>query len=157
MYKELIEERVGRKAVSKNFSKDATLGMLNAALKAYPLIVLANLTTNSYILVKNEGFLFHDLPESGRYDDMIDDGLDFIHEHYQRVFFGCFNRENLLERYERGQEEIYAEVYQRKKDGTYHWVCITAMRLQDEDNDDIIQLCLSRELPEQIERPFGRK
>ena len=157
MYKELIEDRIGKRRIATGVERDATLGMLNAALKTYPLIVLANLSANSYVIVRNDDFLDADFPESGKFDDMIDNGLDYVHDHYQRVFFGCFSRENLLARYERGQEEVYAEVYHRVRDGSYRWISITAIRLNDDDNDDIMHVCFCRELPEQTERPFGRK
>ena len=153
MYKDLIANWITRKEVSA----EAKLGMLDAVLDAYPLIILSNLTRNEYVLLKNENFLFHDMPECGNFDELIDIGSDNIHVNYQDAFYDCFDRQNLLKSYSCGKKEIYAELYQKRKDLSYFWISAHVIRLPNE-GDDIIQICFAREIPDRDSNVrIGRK
>ena len=57
-----------------------------AIAQVYPMIVLANLSRNTYTMVRDEGFLCNEITGSGRYDDLIDDNVDNIHPNYQKLF-----------------------------------------------------------------------
>ena len=57
-------------------SVEEVLSVFEAVSQAYPMIVSANLTKNTYTMIKDDGFLAGDLPASGRFDDLIDFGDD---------------------------------------------------------------------------------
>lgn len=127
----------------KNITSEEIQSIVNAVMQVYPMIVLANLTKNSYTMIRDEGFLCRDLVSSGCYDDMIDDGVENIHPNYQKLFLECFSRENLLKNYANGKSEVYAELYQKDKQDKYHWVSTHAIKIENESGD-IIQICLNR-------------
>ena len=68
-------------------SVEEILSVFEAVSQAYPMIVSANLTKNTYTMIKDDVFLARDLPARGRFDDLIDFGVEFIHPNYQSVFF----------------------------------------------------------------------
>ena len=76
-------------------SVEEILSVFEAVSQAYPMIVSANLTKNTYTMIKDDGFLAGDLPVRGRFDDLIDFGVEFIHPNYQSVFLENFSRETI--------------------------------------------------------------
>ena len=60
-------------------SVEEMVSVFGAMMEAYPMIVRANLTKNTYTMIKDDGFLVDDIPMTGRYDDMIDIGVEGIH------------------------------------------------------------------------------
>ena len=147
-YKSRMDEK---KSSSKELKK-----IVKAVMKVYPMIVWANLSKNTYTMVRDEGFLCRDIPPSGRYDDMIDDGVENIHPNYQRLFLECFSRENLLKNFGMGKNEVYAEIYQKDKESNYHWVSVHVIRIEDESGD-VIQICLNRILDEVSIKDYGQR
>lgn len=147
MYQKLISEWSG----TSELPRGVKLGILDAVLEAYPMIVLANLTTNEYVFIKDEGFLNQHNERTGNYDDMIDLNVENIHPNYQELFIKCFERKNLLKNYANEKNDIYAELYQKNHDGSdYNWVSCHSIRVYDE-SEDVIHLCLNRVLSDNAE------
>jgi hypothetical protein len=121
------------------------MDILDAITQVYPMIVLANLTRNSYFMLKDEGFLFDKAMASGNYDAMIEEGVKNIHPHYRSLFLECFSRELLMKHFLTGKKVIEAKIYQKNQQGEYHWVKIRVLRVADESGD-IVEICLSQEL-----------
>ncbi|MGN0436639.1 MAG: hypothetical protein ACI4D8_08425 [Wujia sp.] len=121
------------------------LGIVQAVSQVYPMIVLANLTKNTYTLLRNEGLLYNKVMDSGCYDDLIDDNVKNIHKNYQKLFLECFSREYLIKTFKDGKTEVYAELYQKNEQGNYHWVSIQVVRIYNKDGD-ICHICLNRGL-----------
>lgn len=119
------------------------LDILEAITRVYPMIVLANLSKNSYSMLKNEGFLHDQVMLCGDYDEMIQDGVKNIHPDYQSVFLDCFSRDNLIRRFENGIKEVEAKIYQKNQEGQYHWALVKVIRVVDESGD-LVQICLNR-------------
>lgn len=140
----------------KNISSKELKSIVDAVMQVYPMIVLANLTKNTYTMIRDQGFLYRDLEPFGCYDDMIDDGVENIHPNYQRLFLECFSRENLIHNYANGKNEVYAELYQNDKQGKYHWVSSHAIKIEDESGD-IIQICLNRILDKVSKNEYSQR
>ena len=66
-------------------SVEEALSVFEALSQVFPMIVSANLTKNTYTMIKQGDFLADDLPMTGRYDDLIDYGVENIHPNYQGV------------------------------------------------------------------------
>ena len=152
MYEELAKEW----NKSKNFPVSELTHLVNAIMQAYPMIVIANLSKNQYTMLRDEGFLCKDVLTSGNYDDMIDENVENIHPNYQQVFLESFDRQNLIKKFASGAKEVYAELYQKNRAGIYHWVSTHVIRIEDEDGD-IMQICLNRVLDGKVERMVSRK
>lgn len=121
------------------------LNIVQAVSQVYPMIVLANLTKNTYTLLRNEELLYNKILDSGCYDDLIDDNVENIHKNYQKLFLECFSREYLIKTFKDGKTEVYAELYQKNKYGNYHWVSVQAVQIENKDGD-ICHICLNRSL-----------
>lgn len=119
--------------------------LASAVGQVFPMIVLANLTRNTYSMIKNEDFLAWGIASTGTYDSMIEEGVRNIHPNYQNIFLECFSRENLIKNFSDGKTDIYAELYQKNQEGQYHWVSTHAIRVEVE-SDDIVEICLNRVL-----------
>ncbi|MCR5692329.1 MAG: hypothetical protein K6G62_08920 [Eubacterium sp.] len=117
-----------------------------AASKAFPMIVIANLTKNTYTMIRDDGFLAHPLVSAGSYDDMIDSGVEDIHPNYQELFIKSFSRQNLIRSFETGKTDVYAELYQKGyQEEEYHWVSTHVIRIEN-DEGDYVHVCLNRVL-----------
>lgn len=139
-----------------DISRREVMRIVNAVMQVYPMIILANLTKNSYTMLRDEGFLCSDLELSGCYDDMIDDGAENVHPNYQKLFLQCFSRENLLREYESGKNEVYAELYQKNKQDKYQWVSVHTIKIEN-DLGDVIQICLNRVLDKISVNSYGQR
>lgn len=137
-----------------NIPSEDLAAMMNAIMSVYPMVVLSNLTKNQYCLIRNEGFLYNDILESGIYDDLIDNNVENIHENYQATFLKCFSRENLLREFASGKTDVYAELYQKDTSGAFRWVSTHVIRVHD-DSGDIIQICFNRLLDKIVEKHHG--
>ncbi|MBO5208464.1 MAG: hypothetical protein J6B68_03870 [Lachnospiraceae bacterium] len=149
-----LTERVEELEKSIGLDLRETIQVLEAVSEVYPMIVMSNLTKNTYTMIRNENFLAFDMPRSGCYDDLIDDGVDNVHSNYQQVFLECFSRENLLRKFQNGSTEVYAELYQKGGKGKYQWVSTHVIRLRDEQGD-VRQICLNRVLEGIVEERGG--
>lgn len=121
------------------------LNIAKAVSQVFPMIVLANLSKNTYTMIRDEGFLCNEMPVSGCYDDLIDDNMADIHPNYQQLFYESFSRDHLLNSFQQGKTEVYAEIYQKDKKDQYHWVSVHVIRIQSESGD-VMHICLNRVL-----------
>ena len=76
-------------------SIEDVLSVFEAVSQAFPMIVLANLSKNTYTMLKDDGFLAWEVPKVGCYDELIDYGVGNVHPNYQNTFVSHFSRENL--------------------------------------------------------------
>lgn len=55
-----------------------------------------------------------------------------------------------------GKNEVYGEIYQKDKQGEYHWVSVHIIRIEDESGD-VILICLNRILDEVSIKDYGQR
>jgi hypothetical protein len=139
------DEMIKKLVEGMGLSMEGFIDIAKAVTQVYPMIIYANLTKNTYSVLRNEHFLCNDIESSGRYDDLIDDNVENIHSNYQRYFQKYFSREYLLEAFQKGKTEVYAELYQKNRKGQYQWVSTHAIKVEDESGD-ITHICLNRVL-----------
>ena len=68
----------------------------------------------------------------------------------------CFSRENLLKNFGMGKNEVYGEIYQKDKQGEYHWVSVHVIQIEDESGD-VILIRLNRILDEVSIKEYGQR
>ncbi|MCM1284102.1 MAG: hypothetical protein NC180_10135 [Muribaculaceae bacterium] len=124
-------------------SVEEFMSVFEAILETYPMIVLANLSKNTYMMVKDDGFLADEMPKNGIYDEMIDSGVKNIHPSYQNLFLERFSRESLLRAFSQGKKEAFAKLYQKGRGSQYQWVSTHVIRVQDK-NGDVCEVCMNR-------------
>ena len=128
-------------------SMEEVLTVFEAVSEALPMIVAANLTKNTYTRIKDDGFLANDMPSSGKYDDLIDVGVENIHPNYQRAFLDNFSRERLLQMLGQGRKEVCVKLYQKGRGDRYQWVSTHVIRVRDKDGD-VCHVCINKFLDE---------
>ena len=146
------------KILSEKFNISYTdfIHITTAVSQVFPMIVLADLTKNTYTALQDEGFLHNEIPVTGCYDDLIDDNMENIHPNYQQHFYECFSREHLIRSFQRGKKEVYAEIYQKDKAGKYHWGSVHVIQVENESGD-MMHICLNRALEKGPEGRYGQK
>ena len=112
-------------------SMEEVLTVFEAVSEAFPMIVAANLTKNTYTMIKDDGFLANDMPSSGKYDDLIDVGVENIHPEYQRAFLDNFSRERLLQMLGQGRKKSASSCIRRDGGDRYQWVSTHVIRVRD--------------------------
>lgn len=141
---------------TKGISQEELQSIVKAVSQVYPMIVFANLTKNTYSMLRDEGFLCNEVMESGCYEDLIENNVENIHTNYQNLFEECFSREHLLKSFNEGKTEVYAELYQKNKQGQYQWVSTHVIRIESESGD-ICHICLNRVLDGIVEERYGNR
>ena len=96
-------------------------------------------------MIKQDGFLANNLPMTGKYDDLIDLGVENIHPNYQKAFMENFSRERLLRQFAQGRKEVYVKLYQKGQGDHYQWVSTHVIRVKDRDGD-ICHICINKVL-----------
>ncbi|MCJ7855280.1 response regulator [Lachnospiraceae bacterium NSJ-143] len=98
--------------------------LLRAAISvAYPLIMSVNLTKNTYKCFVDEqsGYSFSN---EGDYDKLIRLSAERAYPSYRDEYESKFLKENVINRFNSGEKEIYMELKQIGSDNKYHWVSI---------------------------------
>ncbi len=143
------------KIMGINVSLKDLMNIVQAVSQVYPMIVLANLTKNTFTMLRNEEFLYNEVVNLGCYDDLIDDNIENIHKNYQNLFLDCFSREHLIKSFRKGKTEVYAELYQKNRQGEYQWVSVHVIRVENKSGD-ICHVCLNRALDGIVEERHTR-
>lgn len=86
-------------------SVEEALSVFEAISQVFPMIVSANLTKNTYTMIKQGDFLEK------------------------------FSREHLLKAFERGTREVCVKLYQKGRGKNYQWVSTHVIRVKDRDGD----------------------
>lgn len=122
----------------------ATQLLLNAVFKRYPLIILSNLSRNSYYMMAYEQFSTRSCPSTGVYAELIVHGASTMHPDDRQLFIDTFDIEVQTAAYENGQRERSVVTRQLGDDGVYRRVETTNYYMKNPASDDILAITLSR-------------
>ena len=120
--------------------------LTQALFKQYPLLILGNLTKNTYSFLTYEDFTSTKCKEAGTFDDLIESGVATIHEMDKALFKATFSRENLLKEYEKGTDKVEIRVIQEGDDGQLRRVEITDYFVKEDNSDDVLVVSLNRNM-----------
>ena len=120
--------------------------LTQALFKQYPLMILGNLTQNTYSFLTYKNFTSTKCEVAGTFDDLIESGATTMHEMDRELFKNTFSRENLLQEYKKGTDKVEIRVIQEGDDGVLRRVDITDYFVTDEDSDDIMVVSLNRNM-----------
>lgn len=128
-------------------SMEEVLTVFEAVSEAFPMIVAANLTKNTYTMIKDDGFLANDMPSSGKYDDLIDVGVENIHPKLSACVSGQFLQGTSVTDAGAGTERVCVKLYQKGRGDHYQWVSTHVIRVKDKDGD-VCHICINKVLDE---------
>lgn len=128
-------------------TEDHLNSLLNQAVfKKYPLLILGNLTQNTYYMLTSDNFTSTKCKVAGTFDELIESGCTTIHDMDKDLFKRTFSRENLLKEYEKGSDKVEIRVIQEGDDGQLRRVEITDFFVEDDQSDDVLVVSFNRNM-----------
>ncbi|MBR3760379.1 MAG: EAL domain-containing protein [Ruminococcus sp.] len=116
--------------------------LLQAVFTKFPLVIMANLTRNSYYMMAYENFTTTSCPSTGVFDDLISHGSSTMHPDDQELFSKTFSIKNLLKAYENGEKYVSVITRQLGDDGIYRRVETTDYFVKNPSVDDVLVVTL---------------
>lgn len=122
----------------------ATQLLLNAVFTHFPLVILSNLSRNSFYMMAYEQFSTRSCPSTGVYSELIVHGASSMHPDDQKLFSDTFDLNDQIKEYENGQRTRSVVTRQLGDDGIYRRVETTNYYMKNAASDDILAITLSR-------------
>ncbi len=122
----------------------ATQLLLDVIFKRYPLIIMSNLSRNSFYMMAYENFSTTSCPSTGVYTELIVHGASTMHPDDQKLFTDTFDINDQLKAYAEGQRERMVVTRQLGDDGIYRRVQTTNYYVKNPSSDDVLAITLSR-------------
>lgn len=120
--------------------------LMEAVFSRFPLIILSNITRNSYYMMAYETFTTRTCPAAGVFDELIEGGAATMHPDDQMRFRVTFDRQNLLQAYAQGKKSIRVVTRQRGDDGVYRLVETVDYFVTNPSTDDVLVIAMSQNL-----------
>ncbi len=140
--------------VKKHIQSPSMKILLDTVFKKYPIVVMGNLSKNSYYTMTYDSFTSHNYTRVGAITDLLDEIASTLCKKDLEAFRETFRIENQIAAYNRGEEKI---VFSGRVHGDeesdinkYKKVETTTYFIKEEGNDDIqvITLCSEAFFPE---------
>ncbi len=124
----------------------ATQLLLQAIFTRYPLIILSNLTRNSYYMMVYENFSSQQCDASGSFDELICHGASTMLPEEQELFATTFSIPSLTAAYKKGEKSVTLITHQIGDDGIYRKVETTDYFVKNPSSDDVLVITLCQNL-----------
>jgi EAL domain-containing protein (putative c-di-GMP-specific phosphodiesterase class I) len=124
----------------------ATQLLLDAVFMCYPLVIMSNLSRNSFYMMVYDNFTTRSCPSTGVYTELIEHGASTMHPEDMELFRRTFNLKEQLAAYSIGQRTRSVVTRQRGDDGVYRAVETTNYYVQNPASDDVLAITLSKPL-----------
>ena len=115
--------------------------LLEAVHTEYQLIVMINLSRNSYYMMEYKNFTQRSFSASGVYDEIVAGTRKTLREEDRDVFCEKFGIAGLLAAYRRGERTIHHALHQKGDDGIYRKLEIASHFVKNPSSSDV--LCIS--------------
>lgn len=120
--------------------------LMEAIFMEYPMVLLANLTRNSFYMMAYENFTSKKCPSTGVFEEVIRCGASTMHPEDQQLFYHTFCIKNQLEAYHRGEKTIRLVTRQKGDDGVYRRVETTNYFVKNPSSEDVLVISLNHNL-----------
>lgn len=124
----------------------ATQLLLEAVFMKYPLVILSNLSRNSYYMMAYENFSAKSCPSTGVYDELIAHGASTMHPEDQELFRSTFTIQGQIDAYKRGEKSIRVVTRQIGDDGVYRRTETVNYFVKNPSSEDILVISLCQNL-----------
>ena len=124
----------------------ATQLLLDAVFMRFPLIILSNLTRNSFYMMVYENFSSKSCPSTGVYTELIQHGASTMHPDDRELFSKTFDLEDQINAVRNGQKTRTVITRQLGDDGVYRRVETTNYYVKNPSSEDLLVITLSRNL-----------
>ena len=126
----------------------ATSLLLEAVFAKFPLVIMSNLTRNSFYMMAYENFSSTSCPSTGVFDELIAHGASTMHPDDQMLFKTTFSIENLLAAHARGEKFVKVVTRQLGDDGVYRRVETVDYFVRHPAVDDVLVIALCQNVDE---------
>ncbi len=135
------------KSVEPVLHDASDLVLLSVAIEsAFDMVMCVNLTQNNYYVVDHDRLATHIEHNDGVFDELIENGANFVPKSHRDLFVKTFSRENLLSAYENGKKTVALTHPQCVENGEVRYVVTTVIFFDDPRNGDVREITLSRYL-----------
>ena len=124
----------------------ATQLLLEAIFMKYPLVILSNLSRNSYYMMAYENFSAKSCPSTGVYDELIAHGASTMHPEDSELFRSTFTIKNQMDKYNNGDKYIRVVTRQMGDDGIYRKVETVNYFVKNPSSEDVLVISLCQNL-----------
>lgn len=124
----------------------ATSLLLEAVFTKFPLVIMSNITRNSYYMMAYENFSSTSCPSTGIFDELIAHGASTMHPDDQALFKTAFSVENLLAAHARGEKTVRVVTRQLGDDGVYRRVETVDYFVKHPAVDDVLVIALCQNI-----------
>ena len=124
-----------------NLSRPSSVQMLmDTVFKEYPVVLMSNLTRNSYYTMTYESFTDYNYTRAGALTDLIDEICTTLDPAEIESFRSTFDLSDQFKRYERGEEKIIFEcrIHGKKDNTVYKTVTTKSYFIKEKGNDDLL-------------------
>lgn len=120
--------------------------LMEAIFMRFPLVIISNLTRNSFYMMAYDNFTSTSCPSTGVFDELIAHGASSMHPEDQELFRTTFSIDNLMAAYHRGEKSVKVVTRQRGDDGVYRRVETTDYFVKNPAADDVLIIALCQNL-----------
>lgn len=125
----------------------STTNLLTEAIfTKFPLVIMSNITRNSYYMMTYENFSATSCPSTGAFDDLIKHGADSMHPEDSELFRTAFSTDNLMTAYKNGEKSVKTVTRQLGDDGIYRKVETTDIFVKNPSVDDVLVITLCQNI-----------
>lgn len=124
----------------------ATQLLLDAVFMCYPLVIMSNLSRNSFYMMVYENFTTRSCPSTGVYSELIMHGASTMHPDDRELFIKTFDLQDQINSYRNGQRKRRVVTRQLGDDGIYRSVETTNYYVKNSASEDILAITLSKPL-----------
>lgn len=118
--------------------------LMEVMFAKFPLVIMSNLTRNSFYMMAYDNYSSTSCPSTGIYSELIAHAATTIHPDDRHIFEEAFSMENHYAAYDRGEKYIKAYLRQMGDDGNYHRVEMTDYFVKNPSVDDILVVTVSQ-------------
>lgn len=111
--------------------------LIESVYKKFQVIKFANISKNSYTFMRRENYIDTKLPESGTYDDCLEQIIKLTVPESKKEIEQAFNRKSLLDAYAAGKKRVLKIVNQIDSDGNIHKVAIEDYFMENPRSKDV--------------------
>ena len=126
---------------SDAFEGQAMFSMVNLLIDSvyqkFPLIIIANISKNSYQVYRKESFIDAAIPATGTYDDGCSIVKRLSNPKNHKALGDAFSRENLLKAHARGEKRVIRILNQYDDQGKEHRMAIEDYFIENPSSNDV--------------------
>lgn len=154
-----MKEEEFRKVCEQNVNMEQVVDILQAQAPAsamsmllevittrFPLIIMANITRNSFYMMTYDNFTSTSCPVSGIFSDLIQHGASTMHPDDQELFKNTFSIDNIMNEYNQGHKSIKVVTRQLGDDGVYRKVETIDYFVSSPSSEDVLVVTLCQNL-----------